>query len=223
MKRIGISLIIGIIIGVVALLSLQSFVRNSCFGMPESLCKPARMVVPGSIYVPLVERIQALSRLTTSRYNYANIVTGQREMPSWLSTLYGDGLIMVAVGHIDAGLDVKQISEEDIAYDTASNTLSLTLPAPTLQNCFLDENLSYTVQRNTALFASPMTNLEDDVRQYAVREFRNKAVEEGILEDAKREAQTTFSEFLGMVSNNVNIALIFEEPLADIEYPESCR
>lgn len=223
MKRIGISLIIGIIIGIVGILSLQSFIRNSCFGMPSDFCQSARMVIPGGIYIPPVERIQALSRLTTTRYNYAQIVTGQREMPAWLGSLYGDGLVMVAVVHIDAGIDVSQISEEDIAYDSATNILSLTLPSPTVQNCFLDENLSYTVERNTAFFAQAMTNLEDDVRQYAVREFRDKAVEEGILEDAKLEAEAVLSEFLGIVSEDITINLIFEEPILDADFPDSCR
>lgn len=223
MKRIGISLIIGIIIGIIGILSLQSFIRNSCFGMPSNFCQSARMVIPGGIYIPPVERVQALSRLTTTRYNYAQIVTGQREMPAWLAGLYGDGLVMVAVGHIDAGIDVSQMSEEDIAYDSETNTLSLTLPFPTVQNCFLDENLSYTVERNTAFFGQAMTNLEDDVRQYAVREFRDKAIEEGILDDAKLEAEAVLTEFLGVVSEDVTISFIFDDPIVDTEHPDSCR
>jgi Protein of unknown function (DUF4230) len=223
MKRIGISLILGIIIGIVGLLSLQNFIQNSCYGLPQSFCQSARMVIPGGIYIPPVERVQALSRLTTTRYNYAQIVTGQREMPAWLAALYGDGLVMVAVGRIDAGIDVSQITEEDISYDASTNTLSLTLPAPTIQNCFLDENLSYTVERNTAFFGQPMTNLEDSVRQFAVREFRDKAIEEGILEDATIEAEAVLSEFLGIVGSDTEVKLIFEDLIPDAEYPDSCR
>lgn len=223
MKRIVISLVVGMIIGIVGILSLQGFVRNSCFGLPDAFCQSARMIIPGGIYVPEVERVQALSRLTTTRYNYAEIVGGQVDMPAWLATLYGDGLVMVAVGHIDAGIDVSQITEEDIVYDAETNTLSLTLPSPTIQNCFLDENETYTVERNTAFFAAGVTNLEDHVRQYAVRQFRDEALEEGILEDSKAEAEAVLSEFLGVVSSDVEIELIFEDPIADAEYPDSCR
>lgn len=223
MKRIIISLVVGIIIGIVGILSLQSFVRNSCFGLPASFCQPARMIIPNDIYIPPVERIQALSRLTTTRFNYSEIVTGQVDMPAWLATLYGDGLVMVAVGHIDAGIDVSQITQEDVSYDAATNTLSLSLPAPTIQNCFLDENQSYTVQRNTAIFASGVTNLEDQTRRYAIRQYRDRAIENGILDEAKTKVDTVLKEFLGIVSSDVQIEISFKEPLADATYPDNCR
>ena len=223
MKRNLVSLIVGIIIGIFGILSLQSFVRNNCFGLPPSLCQPARIIIPGGIYIPSVERVQDLARLTTTRYNYSQIVTGQVNMPAFLASLYGDGLVMVAVGHIDSGIDVSQISEEDIVYDAETNTLSLTLPAPTLQNCFLDENLSYIVERNTAIFSAGFDNLEDQVRQYAVRQYRDQAIEDGMLDEAKAEAETVLREFLGLVSSDVEIELLFKDSIADAEYPDSCK
>src|SRR5690606_14871902 len=120
---------------------------------------PANVDIPDEIYIPPVDRVQALSELTTTRYDYAEVNWGQNNMPAWLSTLYGDSVVMVVVGTIEAGIDVSQSTEEDIVYDEATSTMIINLPAPVLQSCFIDESQSYVVERATALFAQPMANL----------------------------------------------------------------
>src|SRR5262245_42732110 len=57
----------------------------------------------------ILDRIQSLSDLVTTRYNYSSLVTSQRDMPGILSVLYGDKLLMVAVGHVNAGIDMSQV------------------------------------------------------------------------------------------------------------------
>src|SRR4051812_38354366 len=60
---------------------------------------PSPVIVQGTT---VLEKVQNLSQLTTTRFNYSSIVTSQRDLPSILAGLYGDKLVMVAVGHVNA-------------------------------------------------------------------------------------------------------------------------
>ncbi|MCA9906656.1 MAG: DUF4230 domain-containing protein, partial [Anaerolineae bacterium] len=71
----------------------------------------------------ILERIQALAELTTMRYNFSGIVTTEREMPPLLRIIYGERQVLVAVGTIEAGVDLRQISSDDIHIE--GNTLTV--------------------------------------------------------------------------------------------------
>lgn len=190
---------------------------NTLMGRPQ-------LTLPANIYIPEVQRIQAFAQLTTTSYNYADVQGGQRDMPAWLASLYGDSVVMVTVGVIEAGIDVSQISQDDILFDETSNTLTLRLPYPSLQSCFLDENQSYIVERNTALFGVPLANLEDAIRQNALIDYRDRAIEEGILATAQVEAERVMREFLSLILNPETVLLIqFEAPVANAPLPATCQ
>lgn len=191
------------------------------FCSTTGLCSAARLPVPKNIYVPTVERVQALSQLTTTRYNYSNIVTGQTDMPAFLDSLYGESLVMVAVVHINAGIDISEIIEEDIVYDDVTDIVTITLPAPTLQDCFLDEGQSYIADRQSGIFAQPSTNLDTTTRRFALAQFRDQALEEGILADAALEAESVLSEFFA-VTSDVEFTIIVEPINPDAPLPETC-
>jgi len=182
----------------------------------------AGVEIPEDVYIPEVERIQALSQLTTTRFGYSHLVTSEVEMPGVLQGLYGQGLAYVAVGHITAGVDLSQLTPEDIDFDEASNVLTVTLPAPVLQDCFLDESQSYVVTRNTGVFAQPSTELESSARRFAIHQYRDMALEDRILEEAQQQSVEVVEEFLATVSENV-IPVVETDPIdPTVVYPETC-
>jgi hypothetical protein len=184
-------------------------------------CLPADVPVRDGIVIPTVERIQALSEVTTMRYNYANIITGQTEMPALLASLYGESLVMVAVGHIEAGINIGDIIEDDISYNDEENTLTIVLPATTLQDCFLDESQSYIAQRNSGIFAQPSPNLDTATRRYAVAQFRDMALEDGILDDAAEQTLSVIHEFL-VSTTEVQLNIRMQPISQDAPFPETC-
>lgn len=153
------------------------------------------------ITLPSVEPFNELSQLTTMRYNYANIVTISTEMPPALQALYGSSLALVAVGHIEAGVDMGQMTQEDIAYDGETRTLTLNIPAPTLTTCYLDTQRTYVADQRTGVFASNQPRLNDESRRYALRRFRDMAQEEGILADAQAKAEAVVKGFAETLVN----------------------
>ncbi|MCU0511502.1 MAG: DUF4230 domain-containing protein [Anaerolineae bacterium] len=152
------------------------------------------MVDTSRIYVPQVERIKQLTQLTTVRFSYASIVTSQSDMPALLQTLYGQSLVMVAVGHIQAGINLETLTADDVRYDEDSRIVTITLPPPTLLECFLNEAQSYVVERSSGVFAPDALTLDTTSRRFALQQFRAQALEEGILTQAQERAETALRE-----------------------------
>ena len=170
----------------------------------------------------VLERVQAMSQLTTTRYNYSSIVTSEREMPDILKGLYGERMVMVSVGHIVAGIDLSQLAEEDVT--ALGNGFTIRLPPPVLQDCFLNEAQSYVVSQDTGLFAAPSPNLDSESRRYAVAQFRDMSLEEGILDQAQAQAQSAIQGFLLLVlPEGTEIEIITTPPDQNAPLPESCQ
>jgi hypothetical protein len=225
--KVGFTHLFAFIIGILVGLGAASVVRPG-FDLGSILSlfsgSPAPISVPAVIYIPPVERIQALAQLSVVRFNYARTVTGQQDMPALLAPLYAEGVVMVAVGHIDAGIDVSAMTADDLVYAQDESTLTVFLPAPALQTCFLDEQKSYVVSRQSGIFASPMRNLESHTRLFALRQYRDLALEDGILDEARIQAETVIREFLGIVSGaDLTIQVEFRDSDPDAALPESCQ
>src|SRR5690606_1604977 len=123
--------------------------------------------------------------LTTTRYNFSSLVTTEREMPPVLAALYGERQVLVAVGHVTAGIDLNLMDAEDVTIN--NGVLTLHLPPPSLQDCFLNEGASYVVERDTGIFSESAPHLEGQARQFAIQQFRENAQQEGILANVQQQ------------------------------------
>jgi hypothetical protein len=172
--------------------------------------------------VTILDRIQMLAQLTTTRYSYSNILTSERDLPPILRGLYGERLVMVAVGEVNAGIDLNQITAQDI--QAGGGVLTIWLPPAALQDCFFNEQASYVVSRDTGLFARPLPNLDEVSRLYALEQFRGRALEDGIIADAQAQAETSIGELVrGLVSDQYTDVQIRSRPQpALVVYPPTC-
>jgi hypothetical protein len=81
-----------------------------------------------------------------------------------------------------------------------NGVLYVRLPAAEILVATLDNDKSYVYDRQTGVFTSGDPNLETSVRQAAEDEIRKAALEDGILDQAQANAQTSlrwFFESLG--------------------------
>lgn len=170
----------------------------------------------------ILERVKTLSQLTTVRYNFSSVVSSEREMPDLLAALYGDHQVMIAVGHITAGVDLSSLSSGDIAID--GSTLTVRIPAAALQDCFLNEQLSYIASRETGIFAQPAPELDNSARRYAIEQFRVAAMNEDILDQAQAQAATIIREVLTLstVGGITDVQVVTTPPDPNAPLPESC-
>lgn len=171
----------------------------------------------------VLESIQQMSVLTTTRYNFSSLVTTEREMPPVLAALYGERQVLVAVGHVTAGIDLSLMDAEDVTIN--NGVLTLHLPPPSLQDCFLNEGASYVVERDTGIFSESAPQLEGQARQFAIQQFRENAQQEGILANVQQQATAALTEFIQLLNvegiRSINIITTEPDPLAPL--PLSCQ
>jgi hypothetical protein len=157
------------------------------------------------------------------RYNYSTLVTSERDMPDALKLLYGERLMLVAAGHVDAGIDLSLLTPAD--FDISGGTLTVTLPPPTLQSCVLNERETYTFSRDTGIFNRSEPNIETEARRYAVQQFRIMALEGGILEEVQQQAADALRRLLEMAAGAEISRVVVQpsppDPAAPL--PETCR
>ena len=168
----------------------------------------------------VLDRIQSMSQLTSTRFNYSSLITSQRDLPGILGSLYGDRLVMVAVGHVNAGIDLRQMTEDNITRQ--GDVMTIQLPPPQLLDCFLDEQASYIVSRDTGLFARPAPNLDQAARRFAVGQFRDMALKEDILAQVQNNSKLAIQNFvLGLGAKQVTVVVAQPDPNAPL--PDSCK
>lgn len=170
----------------------------------------------------ILDGIQQLSSLTVTRYNYSSTVYTERDMPDFLKFLYGDRQVMVAVGSVTAGIDMNRIQPQDVTWD--GEVLSLRLPAPSLQDCFLDDGATYIADQQTGLFARRDPNIDQDTRRYVVGQFRDAALAAEILAQAQTQAEQVIRQFVALVSADAvrRIDITFQPPDPNAPLPDTC-
>ncbi len=137
----------------------------------------------------VVRQVQRLSKLETSRYTLEKILDAERTRQYVPSFLAGEKIIFVAHGQVVAGIDLSQISEEDIT--VTGDSISMRLPEPEILYSRIDNEKSYVYERETGILSDPDKDLEGQIRAEAERQIRDSAMEDGILDEAQAGAKQT--------------------------------
>jgi hypothetical protein len=156
-----------------------------------SVLHPTPTILPDP--VTIVHDVRSLARLETIQYNLEKVITaeiGQETLPS----LFGDKLLFVAHGEIIAGVDLEKIRPEDMW--VKGNILYLRIPDAEIFVTRLDNEKSYVYDRETGLLTHGDVNLETETRKTAENELRQAALEDGILEQAKINAENYLARLL---------------------------
>ncbi len=136
--------------------------------------------------VTIIQQVRPLARLETIQYSVQKVITAETGQEV-LKELFGDRLLFVAHGMVIAGVDLSELTQEDI--DIRDGILSITLPPGEIFVATLDNEKSYIYDRDTGLLRKSDPNLETLARQAAEREIRQAALDDGILDQANANAQ----------------------------------
>lgn len=223
----GVGVAVALVIGALALVVVLGI--NTVGGVFDGVTGLFRPPEPTYTTIStnlILERVQELSELTTSRYNFSNVVSTERDLPTLLQALYRDRLVIVMAGQIEAGIDLALLTEGDVILE--DDTLTIRLPAPALQSCFINESESYVISRDTGVFASPAPNLDSAARQFAIREYREMALERGILDDANAQAVVAVRGTLTLLIDALpletvpQVEIVTSPPDPDAPPPSTC-
>jgi hypothetical protein len=142
----------------------------------------------------VIRQIQQLQRLETTVFGMDKIVAGGRDSRYLPQFLAGDRLLLIVYGEVTAGVDVGLVDAEHVI--VSARTIQMTLPEPEIFATRIDNDRTRVYSRETGLLTRVDPNLESDVRREAERQIRQAALDNGILEVARRNARTTMASFL---------------------------
>jgi hypothetical protein len=154
------------------------------------LMNPTPTIIPDP--VTYINEVRALARLETIQYSVEKVITAEIGQGTF-SFLYGDRLLFVAHGVVIAGIDMEKLQPSDMRLD--NGVLFVRLPPAEVFIDTLDNQKSYVYDRDTGLFTKGTVDLETLARQAAEDEIRKAALEDGILQQAQRNAETYLLRF----------------------------
>jgi len=145
---------------------------------------PTPTILPDPVTV--IREIRTLARLETIQYSVEQVVTADKGQGS-LEFLFGDELIFVAHGIVIAGVDLSLLEIDDLWWD--AGVLYVRLPETEIFIATLDNDKSYVYDRDTGLFTKGDIHLETAVRQVAEDAIEQAALEDGVLDLARVNAE----------------------------------
>lgn len=125
----------------------------------------------------------------------------------------------VAQGTIEAGIDFTQIEEADIVYDEELNTYTITLPSAQLTSCSVDAE---RYDNSTTLCRVNLDEARLMAEYQALTEFRDEAIEGGILNQAQQWADLVLTNFIQALVPESQVRLNFQST-GEIVYPNTCQ
>jgi Protein of unknown function (DUF4230) len=157
-----------------------------------SILHPTPTILPDP--VTIVREVRSLARLETIQYTVEKVITAESGQGP-LRFLFGDRLLFIAHGVVIAGVDLGRLKPEDVWLDPQGRAY-LRLPQPEIFVATLDNEKSYVYDRDTGLLTKGNLSLESAARQAAEDEIRRAALEDGILVQARLNAESTIYRLL---------------------------
>ena len=143
----------------------------------------------------VVEGIQDLNRLATVRWTESVPVTREDGGTGLERIFTGDRVLLIAVGEVEAGVDLAKMGEDDVRVDGESVTIRL--PEPEILSTSLDEENTYVYDRDRgALNFGADDAVVEEARARAEGEIEGIARANGILEAAETNAQDSIRAFV---------------------------
>ncbi len=145
----------------------------------------------------VVLAVRELSRLETVTFHMERVVDIEDEQTFLGGRLKAsDALLLVAAADITAGIDLAQLSDDDVQADPETGKVTITLPPPEVLSTRIDNDRTYVYSRETDVLARRKEDLESRARAEAERRLREAATEAGILGRAQEGARRTIETLL---------------------------
>ena len=157
----------------------------------SKLLNPTPTVIPDP--VTIIREVQSLARLETIQYTVEKVITAEINQGVF-GPLFGDRLLFVAHGYVIAGVDMADIEAEDFRLE--DETLFVTLPQAEVFVATLNNDESYVYDRDTGILRKSDQDLETTARQVAEKEILNAALNDGILNQARQNAEVYLERLL---------------------------
>lgn len=145
----------------------------------------------------IVHQINDMARLQTASYELEKVVTADSQQDGLVDMLLGESMVFVAYGKVYAGVDLQEMSEQDLVV-VDPDTVMVHLPEAQIFTDIpvLDNTQSYVADRDTGLLTKGDAELETRVRQAGEAAILEAAQNSDILERATFNAQQAITQLL---------------------------
>ena len=200
-------LLIGCLLGLAAVVLVCVLIGSVAPSVGGALLQgilqaPAKVIqlpqpTPTIVMLPsVINQIKPLGQLHTASYFLSTVVDTQMAIGA-LNQI--QRVLLVACGQVDAGVDLSKLQQQDIL--TSGDKVTVRLPAAELftAQLFDDRKCTYVVLREEGILLPPNTALETAAREAAVANFKETARANGLLEQARTNAEGEVRRLLTML------------------------
>ena len=142
----------------------------------------------------VVNEVRQLNDLVTVRYVVQKVVGLSEDRPP----LGSESILLMVQGRVLAGVNLSEFSQYNVE-STRAHEAALELPAPRILEAFIDEKNTKVWDRRITWWTpwvAPDVDLEHKARLQAIDDIRTSALQMGILNDARRNAQDAIRKFM---------------------------
>jgi len=154
------------------------------------LLYPTPTIIPDP--VTYINQIQALARLETIEYSVQQVVEVDDKQGTF-AFLYGTKMLIQVKGKVIAGIDMQKLQPGDMQLQTS--VLYVKLPPAEIFITALDESKTQIWNIQSGIFTRPDPNLVIDGLQGAQDKIYQAALEDGILDQAQKNAEAYLTKF----------------------------
>ena len=191
------AVLLSLVLGAVA---LAVFIRHATTGLMGRVATAitGRTTTFDTSVPAVVQKIQRLNRLETVVYSIDTVVEGSKSSAVLPDLLAGDRILLVVHGQSIAGIDLSKLKPEDVRITDkdGGKSIHVTLPPSELFLTSIDNQHTRVYMRSTGVLVPADPNLETDTRAKAEQQLQKAALDDGILDAARKNARATITTLL---------------------------
>lgn len=161
------------------------------------LSAPMLPPTPSPTPVTVVDQVQAMGQLATVQYSIQAVLEETRERGDFWDWLTRERLLLVAYGEVIAGVNLAEVTAEDIRVEDEQVTIKLPQPIVISQRVDMDRTYVYDYERGfIGDLIPPDPNWVIQVESRAESVIVERAVADGILDKAATNAQVQLTALM---------------------------
>ncbi|CAA9441338.1 MAG: hypothetical protein AVDCRST_MAG78-2470 [uncultured Rubrobacteraceae bacterium] len=145
----------------------------------------------------VVEGIRDLNQLATVRWTESVLITRESGGTGFERIFSGERVLLVAVGEVEAGVNLADMGDDDVQVD--GDRVTIRLPEPEILSTSLDEDETSVYDRDEGLLLRLLSTddqLAEEARSEAEDEIERAAQENDILDYASSNAEDSIRAFV---------------------------
>ena len=172
---------------------------------------------------PILTELRQLSDFHAAQAEFEVIIDQEEDVRFMPQVIAGERVQFVAVGTVDAMIDLSAVSADAVRFDPETNRAVVFLPRPTIEEPVLDLEQSHVMNRDRGLvnrvggiFTDNPTS-ENDLMQAAQAKMADAAAQTGLVAMAEQQAEELFEPMI----RNLGVEYV-EVRFYDGESPPKC-